>query len=308
MEVLATQAQLAELTQLATDPHAIVDGHIAYHRADGQGTFVTVWFRQATLHHFTEHFDATGTRGSEPSWVVFFALSPQEMGREVGQAGTFVMPAPREHGKPLVPFDNKEASSTLLPLTDIQILFNNNSLVEIRSKILSGEISRQYADLISVEEQAVIAFYTTGEGYRDLNLALRGQAPMTSFFHSQERLLNTALAKLPKFQNQVIRGTGESEVAIFTNASVGDIIEFDNFVSSSLDEALADDFMNRKKGMYVLRIKSKTGVNIVDMSMAQYEDEVLFPSKKKFRVTHKTYRPRFVEDDPLIKEVYLEEV
>ena len=102
VEVLATQSQLAELTQLATDPHAIIDGHATYHRADGQGTFVTVWFRQATLHHFTEHFDATGMRGSEPSWVVFFARSPQEMGREKGQAGMFVLPAPREHDKSII--------------------------------------------------------------------------------------------------------------------------------------------------------------------------------------------------------------
>jgi hypothetical protein len=107
VEVLATQLQLAKLTQLATDPHAIIDGYAAYHRADGQGTFVTVWFRQATLHHFTEHFDATGMRGSEPSWGVFFALSPQEMGREKGQAGTFVLPAPREHDKPIIKSEPK---------------------------------------------------------------------------------------------------------------------------------------------------------------------------------------------------------
>ncbi|HEX8427680.1 type VI secretion system tube protein TssD [Hymenobacter sp.] len=101
IEVLATQAQLTELSELAANSYAVLDGHAAYTHADGQGTFVTVWFRQARLHHFTEHFDATGTRGSEPSWVVQFALAPEEMGRESGTSGEFVMPAPREHGKPV---------------------------------------------------------------------------------------------------------------------------------------------------------------------------------------------------------------
>lgn len=120
--------------------------------------------------------------------------------------------------------------------------------------------------------------------------------------------MNGALGKLPKLQNGVVRGTSESEISRFKNALIGDVIEYDNFASASLDEDIANDFMYRKKGDYVLRIKSKNGVRITDMSVAQSEDEVLFPSKKKFKVIDKSYRPRFDEDDPLIKEVYLKEI
>lgn len=92
VEVTATQSQLSSLTELAANPHAVVDGHAAFSRADGQGTFVTVWFSQACLHRFAEQFISTGTRGQEPSWAVQFALSPEQMGRESGSGGEFVAP------------------------------------------------------------------------------------------------------------------------------------------------------------------------------------------------------------------------
>jgi hypothetical protein len=101
IEVLANQEQLSELSEAASDPYVVLDGHAAYQRTDGQGTFITVWFREASLHRFTEYFDATGTNGTEPNWVVQFALAPQEMGRDSGAAGEFVMPSPGTHGVPV---------------------------------------------------------------------------------------------------------------------------------------------------------------------------------------------------------------
>lgn len=98
VEVAADQAQLTDLAALAVSPHTVVDGYAAFERADGQGTFVTVWFEQACLHSFTEYFDATGGQGTEPSWVVQMAFSPERMGRENGSPGSYIAPAPGEHG------------------------------------------------------------------------------------------------------------------------------------------------------------------------------------------------------------------
>jgi hypothetical protein len=212
----------------------------------------------------------------------------------------------------LLPSQAIDSSSSPSPIAskeeDIKKLFENPDLLDLRNKISAGLLPRRHDGIISVEEQAVIAYYTTAAGYRQFNLALRGQAPMTEFFRAQERILNGALEKLPKFQGSTIRGTGESETQRFANAKDGDVIEYENFVSSSTEEIIADDFMQRKKGEYVLRITSKNGVQITDMSMAQAEEEILFQSKKKFQVTGKSFRPRFTEDDPLIREVYLEEI
>jgi hypothetical protein len=179
---------------------------------------------------------------------------------------------------------------------DIEKPFENSDLLELRNKILAGTIPRKHSDIVSVE------------GYRQFNLALRGQAPMTEFFKAQERILNGALEKLPKFQGSTLRGTGASETQRFANAKDGDVIEYENFVSSSTEEIIADDFMYRKNGEYVLRITSKNGVRITEMSMAQAEEEILFQSRKKFQAIGKSFRPRFTEDDPLIREIYLEEI
>lgn len=187
-------------------------------------------------------------------------------------------------------------------------LFADPLLKSIREGILSGAVARHSPDLLSVDEQAIIRHYTTEEGYRDFNLALRGQLPMTPFFVAQEKLLNQALAQLPKHQGNVMRGTGSGENDLFKNAAIGDVITYDNFISTSVSEDVADDFMGKKGGECVLIIQSKSGVRVTEMSAMPWEDEILFPSKQSFKVTAKSFRPRFDEDDPLVREVYLEQL
>lgn len=149
---------------------------------------------------------------------------------------------------PLQAIDSSSSPSSIASKEeDMEKLFENPDLLDLRNKISVGILPRRHSGIISVEEQAVIAYYTTAAGYRQFNLALRGQAPMTEFFRAQERILNGALEKLPKFQGSTIRGTGESETQRFANAKDGDVIEYENFVSSSTEEIIADDFMQRKK-------------------------------------------------------------
>jgi NAD:arginine ADP-ribosyltransferase/Hemolysin coregulated protein Hcp (TssD) len=297
-------AQYEQLLTLMLSSTARVDAHATYARADGQGQFVTVWGTGCYLVHLHSHFDARGTHGQEPGWTIYFTLAAEEMGREAGAAGAFVPPVARSYAYS-GPAEVAATSST----EDItEILFKDNTLIEIRKQIASGILPRKHAEHISIEEQAVIAYYTTGEGYRNFNLALRGQLPTNKFFVAQEKILNQALSKLPKHTGSVVRGTGSTEIPIFDKISVGEVVEYKNFVSTSLDEAIADDFMYRKQGEYVLRVNSKKGVCITEMSLAPAEDEILFSSKSRFKVIGKSYRPRFTEDDPLVKEIYLEEI
>ena len=46
---------------------------------------------------FISHFDARGTPGREAGWTLYFTLAAEEMGREAGTAGAFVMPAARSY-------------------------------------------------------------------------------------------------------------------------------------------------------------------------------------------------------------------
>ena len=301
-----SQTQYEHLLDLMLSHTAQLDAHAEYGRSDGQGLFVTVWGTGCYLTHLHEHFDARGTLGREPGWILYFTLAPQEMGRTAGQKGEFIAPVGRDY---VYNEEKPESRLLIVPAFDaLEILFKNNTLLEIKNKITSGIIPRKYTNIISIDEQSVIAFYTTAEGYRDFNMALRGNLSMTPFFTAQEKVLNAALAKLPKHIGSVIRGTGSTEIDRLENSLIGDMVSYDNFVSSSLDESIADDFMERKGGKYVLRIQSKKGVRITEMSLAPSEDEILFSSKSQFKVTGKSYRPRFTEDDPLIREIYLEEI
>ncbi|WP_139922599.1 hypothetical protein [Hymenobacter sp. DG01] len=75
-------------------PGALVDARATYGRADGQGTFVTVWGRRCSVCHVFSYFDAHGTQGQQPGWTLYFTLAAEEMGREAGSADPFVTDGP----------------------------------------------------------------------------------------------------------------------------------------------------------------------------------------------------------------------
>jgi hypothetical protein len=41
--------------------------------------------------HVSEHFDSRGPQGKTPSWRLYFSLTAEQMGRQAGTAGQFVM-------------------------------------------------------------------------------------------------------------------------------------------------------------------------------------------------------------------------
>ena len=94
---LLDQASYQYLLELMLSPTTVVEARATYGRADGQGTFVTVWGRHCTVSHVFSYFDARGTPGREAGWTLYFTLAAEEMGREAGTAGAFVMPAARSY-------------------------------------------------------------------------------------------------------------------------------------------------------------------------------------------------------------------
>ncbi|UOG75880.1 polymorphic toxin type 15 domain-containing protein [Hymenobacter tibetensis] len=106
------QSTYQHLLELMLSATAVVEARATYLRADGQGTFVTVWGRGCTMHHLYEYFDARGTNGQEPGWVLYFSLAAEQMGRETGTAGEFVMPAAGEYAYKAI----KTASAKVTPI------------------------------------------------------------------------------------------------------------------------------------------------------------------------------------------------
>lgn len=43
------------------------------------------------MSHLYEHFDSRGPQGRTPSWRLYFSLTAEQMQREAGTAGPFLM-------------------------------------------------------------------------------------------------------------------------------------------------------------------------------------------------------------------------
>ena len=131
---------------------------------------------------------------------------------------------------------------------------------------------------------------------------------MTDFYKSQEKLMNDALEKLPKYENIVYRGVGKEGSEYFSLLKKGEEITEKGFLSCSLDEDIAELFMTKNGGNTILIIEHKTGVSVSNISQLDFEGEILLKSNRKFIIKDKTFKPRFEESDPLIQEIHIKEV
>lgn len=182
---------------------------------------------------------------------------------------------------------NEEEVLNLVKKIESSVLQESQEFKQIVDDIVSNKIPRIYPELITIEEQAVIRYYTTEVGYKNFNLALRGEIPMTDFFWTQEEVLNQALSKLPKVEGNITiyRGTGKPELDKYRTLAEGEIFENPDFMSFSSDEEKALDFFYKRKAQTgeaaMVKIKTKNGVDISSMSEFS-EAEILYKSKTKY--------------------------
>lgn len=182
-----------------------------------------------------------------------------------------------------------------------KILFQNASLKKIKDEILKNPQKRKFADKISVDEQALISFYTTEEGYKEFNKALRGDIPMTLFFECYLKLLNIALNKLDNYncspvgQTCLYRGTTMKKTEFDSKYFEKNEFPVSFFQSTSMNYCMAMFFMLKRISERIDRIqqntdvgvffwiKSDIGRDISNISLAK-EGEVLFKTGVKIRV------------------------
>lgn len=115
---------------------------------------------------------------------------------------------------------------------------------------------------------------------------MRGEIPMTQEFKIQAELMNKAFEKLPKYQSNemLYRIENLTEQQIKEYYKIGKTITNKHFTSSTYDyNALRDAVLNRQFTV-IIRIKSKNGRLIEDLSTLKKEKEVLFKSNSKFTV------------------------
>lgn len=151
-----------------------------------------------------------------------------------------------------------------------------------------------------MEHQRVIAAYT-GSHYRALNQALRtasAGAPQKRV----EKLLNEALTLGPAYKGKVYRGlslSGGERASFIANHKAalanGGALGHRQFNSTSRSSGSSFG------GNIRLVIDSKTGVHVKPISLHPGEDEVLFRSDAKFKVTK-------IDEGTSLVTIYLEEV
>jgi hypothetical protein len=142
---------------------------------------------------------------------------------------------------------------------------------------------------LSVPEKAAILLYT-GNWYKKMNRALReiavGRGSMKDPHFLIARVIDRAMAKLPKVEGQVIRGVKRMPRGYgprLESLNPGDVIAFRGFTSTS---AKAE---NAFSGPVRFRIQSRTGRSIAHLSTIPSELEVLLGRGLQFRVTGRTF-------------------
>ena len=171
-------------------------------------------------------------------------------------------------------------------------LKSNSSFKSYFDDLVANPSTRKFANTLSIEEEAVLKFYTTNEGYEFFNIALRGEIPMTDFYTAQKNLMNQALDKLPNYSNQseLWRGLKNLSLDDVKAMYVKDaVVTEKHFMSSAYD---VNDFIqsSRQRNFeYIIKVEGKSGKLIEPASTLPEEAEVLFKSDTQFKVEKASY-------------------
>ena len=169
---------------------------------------------------------------------------------------------------------------------DSKILLKNKEFLKHLDDLKYRRITRVYPKLLSLEEEAVLRYYTTNAGYKNFNKALRGEIKMTDEFLAQEQLMNQALDKLPNYKTDALLYRIEylTDAQIKEYYKVGEEVTNKHFTSTCYDQFAIGEAMKKRAYTVLIRIESKNGKMIEDISTLKEENEILFKSNTEFYV------------------------
>lgn len=168
-------------------------------------------------------------------------------------------------------------------------LLKDENFKKYFDELLLNPSKRVLPDILVVDEEAVLKYYTTNPGYSNFNKALRGEIAMTDKFKAQEKLMNQALEKLPNsIYNQsdelfyrIEKLTVEQIGSIYKE---GEILTTKAFTSCTYSREAIEQAMVQREHSVLIRIKGKNGKLIEEFSTLPKEKEILFRPNTTFKV------------------------
>ncbi|CAA0148953.1 ADP-ribosyltransferase domain-containing protein [Tenacibaculum maritimum] len=193
---------------------------------------------------------------------------------------------------------------------DLSHFLDDAFVLSKRAEVVNSTLPSQFPSL-SIDELTAIKVYTSDEVrngvkiYSELNSQLRSSS-LDDYNQGLNHLLNDGLGKMTQHNGDLVfRGCGQAESQLAKTWNVGDEITFKDFKSSSVNEGIAEGFMNSGGGDVIYEISNPKGYNICDISCSPNEAEIFFKSGSKFRVDELTFQPRFTESDPIVRVIKL---
>lgn len=162
-------------------------------------------------------------------------------------------------------------------------------LLDKEKSLLTTTIREQEAKYGLSRTESIAIYVYTGDLYKVLNPRLRKGSPLKvgEPLEVINRALKHALAKLPPYKGDVIRGI-EPYSGLLKDFPVGSIYQPTQFLSTTLAEDSNGGYTGRP---VLIRIHSKNGRDITRFTNYR-ENEVLFSPGSKFRVLSVEKQPR----------------
>lgn len=180
----------------------------------------------------------------------------------------------------------KDVTKILDELHDFSIISKNEKFLNELARVLNKK-NRILAEWLTVKEEAIIRYYTTG-AYDNLNKALRFLKDMMApELKSFTKLLNSALSKLPNFPDQSLlyRVVKFSEGEIKNLFVEGKTYIEEGFTSTTYtEESMKRWFRDFPSSNVLMKIKGKNGKLIEQASDILEENEILFKSGTPYDV------------------------
>ena len=198
----------------------------------------------------------------------------------------------------------------LKELTDVcTLVLNNKKFLDVIRYVIKN---RGLEEFLTIYEEAIIFYYTTS-AYENLNLALRGLINLRREYISFEKLLNSALDKLPNSiynsaEHTLYRSVEMSEELI-QNLFIGKTEYIEKaFTSTSYNyEKFLDWFEYQPSHNVIFKIQGKNGKLVEAISDIKEEAEVLFKSRTEYEILNVSEAVHPFDTSQQILEIILKE-